>query len=625
MFEKKTSSIFFIISIFIASCSNGQIQKTQNVHNNKMDHNTWHSVNLDTLNNLPLSKQFQLFEDKMVLLKNDSSFFPVDPAHDKTIFFSLNDDLDVFKEYLAYYNSGKIYFDFNSIRLDSTSIEPIKLIFIINTEQVIPEEFLNTIYALPSTVEKSAILFSSGQHILDTSFVNNFNAIVLAYENHEIAQQTVAQAIFGAKGFQGKLDSNLCYFSKNEGITLKSNGRLGFSCPEKFGIPFDSLLVIDRIAQLGIDERAYPGCQILVNVGGEIIYNKSLGNHTYDIKSKSVSNQDLYDLASITKIASSTLLTMNLHSNRKINLNNSISYYLPETKGTPYANVTLKSMMAHQAGFTAWIPFYRKTLIDGKLNTDIYSKRESNKYNLKVAEGIYMNKTYADSMYSWIYKTSLKSKSYRYSDLCFYFMKKILEEKKNSSLDLIVESEFYTPMGLQTMCYNPLKKFNKSRITPTENDLIYRNQLIHGYVHDQGAAMLGGVGGHAGLFSNAFDLAVIMQTFLNKGEYAGKKYIDEKTINEFTKQQYQGNRRGAGFDRPKTNGGGTCDESCSQKSFGHSGFTGTLAWADPENETVVIFLSNRVYPDAQNWKLVKMNTRTDIQREVNRLLRKYTN
>ena len=280
-------------------------------------------------------------------------------------------------------------------------------------------------------------------------------------------------------------------------------------------------------------------------------------------------------------------------------------------------------MMAHQAGFVAWIPFYRKTLLNNQLNEDIYSTKKSNQFSMHVANNIFMNRDYVDSMYQWIYTTQLKSKTYRYSDLCFYFMKKILEKKTGSSLDQYLENGIYKELGLQTMCYNPLRFTDPSRIAPTEEDKIYRNQLVHGYVHDQGAAMLGGVGGHAGLFSNAYDLAVLMQLFLNKGTYAGKEYLKPSTVEQFTKQQYSNNRRGAGFDRPKTEGGGTCDKSCSQKSYGHSGFTGTLAWADPANEVIVVFLSNRVYPDAQNWKIVKMNTRTDIQHEINRLLHKF--
>ena len=210
-------------------------------------------------------------------------------------------------------------------------------------------------------------------------------------------------------------------------------------------------------------------------------------------------------------------------------------------------------------------------------------------------------------------------KKYKYSDIGYYFLKEIIEKKFGKGLDHVVDSLYYNSLGLQYTSYNPLKKYKLSQITPTENDLIYRKQLVHGYVHDQGAAMLGGIGGHAGLFSNATELAAIMQLFLNDGTYGGERYIGDSTINYFTSAPFRGtdNRRGIGFDKPTLDlkGGPTCD-AVSMKSYGHSGFTGTRAWVDPEHELVYIFLSNRVYPDANNWKLVKNDIRTRIEKVI---------
>jgi CubicO group peptidase (beta-lactamase class C family) len=219
-------------------------------------------------------------------------------------------------------------------------------------------------------------------------------------------------------------------------------------------------------------------------------------------------------------------------------------------------------------------------------------------------------------MYARILRNPLKEKKYVYSDLCYYFMQPIVEKLTGQSLDAYVRSTFYQAMGLQYIGYKPLTHFAKEQIVPTENENYFRKQLLWGHVHDPGAAMLGGVAGHAGLFSNATDLASIMQLFLNKGSYAGQTFFNESTVKEFTKAQFAGNKRGVGFDRPSANGGGTCDELASQQSFGHSGFTGTLAWADPKNEVVFVFLSNRVHPSQENWKLRDMGIRTNIQHVV---------
>jgi CubicO group peptidase (beta-lactamase class C family) len=273
-------------------------------------------------------------------------------------------------------------------------------------------------------------------------------------------------------------------------------------------------------------------------------------------------------------------------------------------------------MLAHQAGLISWIKFYSKTLTNGNLNPSIYSSEKKSGFELKVAEGIFMRNDYADSMFNQVINTPLGIKKYEYSDLCFYFIQKINEKIIQQKQNDYLLSTIYMPMGLRYTRYLPLNFFSKEQIAPTENDKTFRNQLVHGYVHDPGAAMLGGVAGHAGLFSNATDLASIMQLFLNKGEYAGLNFFSEKTISDFTRVQYAGNRRGAGFDRPNASGGGTCDELASSLSFGHSGFTGALAWADPKDDVIVVFLSNRVNPIQENPKLKDMGIRTKIQHVV---------
>ncbi len=259
---------------------------------------------------------------------------------------------------------------------------------------------------------------------------------------------------------------------------------------------------------------------------------------------------------------------------------------------------------------------------EGKLNERIYSTKKTSFYNSQVANDIFIFKNYNKAILKRIVASDLReNKAYKYSDIGYYFLKEIIEQKTKKSLDFVVDSMYYKPMGLQYTTYNPLKIFSKNQIAPTENDTVFRKQLIHGYVQDQAAAMQGGIGGHAGLFSNATELATIMQLFLNEGTYGGKRFISDSTINYFTTPPYINtltkNRRGIGFDRPTTDlkGGPTCD-AVSILSYGHSGYTGTRAWVDPKHGLVYIFLSNRVYPDANNWKLVKNDVRTRIEKVI---------
>jgi len=348
------------------------------------------------------------------------------------------------------------------------------------------------------------------------------------------------------------------------------------------------------------------------------VFQKSYGHHTYD-KNIKVENHHLYDLASITKIAASTASLMKLQEAGLVNVDSTLKFYLPQLlDSSEYGNINIKEMLAHQAGLTAWIPFYTKTLKLTKPNPVYYSTTKKENYSTQVAENLYMLDSYKDSIFRQILDTPLaENKKYKYSDLGYYFLKEIMERKSNTTLNYLSDSLFYKPMGLRTMGYLPLNRFSKNDITPTEDDKTFRGQLIHGYVHDQGAAMLGGVGGHAGLFSNANDLGVFMYMLSKYGVYGGERYLEENTVKYFTKAHFTSNdnRRGIGFDKPVRSGAGgpTCEGCASLNSFGHSGFTGTIAWADPDKGLVFVFLSNRVNPSAENKKLITDGVRTKIQ------------
>ncbi len=442
------------------------------------------------------------------------------------------------------------------------------------------------------------------------------DAVVMSYEDTDLSEDYSAQLIFGGIAATGKLPVTASpYFILGTGITTKAV-RFKYTIPEELGIDAKAFSKIDTIALKGIRDRVYPGCQVFIAKDGNVIYQKSFGYHTYSKKEK-VKNDDLYDLASVTKIIASTPSIMKLYDEKKIKVNEKLVTYLPSLKGTNKENIVIREMMAHQAGLKDWIPFWTKTMKNNECDKLIYSKTKDDVYSKCVAQNLYINKNYEDSIYKQIIESPLKDKGkFLYSDLGYYFLKKIIEQKTAMTEDEYTYKTFYAPLGLTTMGYKPRERFDTNRIVPTELDKIFRKQQISGYVHDQGAAMLGGVGGHAGLFSNANDLAVMMQMYLNNGKYGGKQYIDSSTVHEFTKCQYCfENRRGMGFDKPEMSAGkeSPVASSCTPESFGHSGFTGTLTWADPVNGTVYVFLSNRVYPDATENKLAKSGIRTKIQ------------
>ena len=448
----------------------------------------------------------------------------------------------------------------------------------------------------------------------------NAQAIILAYQDSDAALEAAAESLFGGFEISGSLPvSSSKDFSAGFGIQLKKK-RISFGYPEEVGINSDSLGLIDSIIQFGIDTGAYPGCQVLVVKDGMIIYDRSFGTKTYAQKD-SIHLDNIYDLASVTKTLATTLAVMHLAHQGKIDVDRRLKYYLPELDSTNKGDLLIRDVMSHQARLTPWIPFYNHTITDGKLNTYLYSKEKKLGYEIQVADHMYILNSYQDTIWNEIIKSKLlRSKKYRYSDLGFYIMKEIVERQTNTSIDHYVDSVFYKPMGLQSIGYLPLTRFDSSLIVPTERDNYFRKQLICGYVHDQGCAMMGGVEGHAGLFSNSLDIAILAQMLLQQGVYGGFTYLDTTEIEDFTRQQFplNDNRRGLGFDKPLPNpedGGPTC-ELVSSQSFGHSGFTGTYYWVDPKYNLTYIFLSNRVYPDAENKLLIHLNIRTRIQEKI---------
>lgn len=480
---------------------------------------------------------------------------------------------------------------------------------------------------LAEKTQTAMVLFGNPYALkaLDKPF--NSSMLIIAYQNNKYTHKAAARALFSATEINSRLPVSIDeLFEAGDGINLENN-RLETSSPYFMNINAGKLKEIDSIIRDGIKKQAYPGAQVLIAKEGKIFYHKSFGYHTYN-QIRPVKKTDLYDVASLTKIAATTLAVMRLQEKGLIDIDRQLKDYIPELKNTNKADIVLREMMAHQARLHPWIPFYLETIDENNQPLpEIYHQTHDSVYSRKVAENLYIRPEYKDSIFSAIKKSELRSrKKYKYSDLGFYLLSFIIRDLTNQRLNRYVEDTFYNPMGLSHITFNPLEKFDKEEIVPTEDDNNFRHQLIHGYVHDPGAAMLGGISGHAGLFSNASDLAALMQMLLNHGNYAGKKILDSLIIEEFTKRQFplNDNRRGIGFDKPlldNEKGGPSCQEA-SKQSFGHSGFTGTYAWADPKYDLVYIFLSNRIYPKASNRKLITMDIRTKIQKVIYEAIKK---
>lgn len=458
-------------------------------------------------------------------------------------------------------------------------------------------------------------LSSFGERVL------NAKSIMISYQDGKNFEDASAQIIFGAIPARGRLPVSVSpYFPVHTGIATPGNLRIKYKAPDEVGINEHLLRKVDSIATDAIKEKAFPGCQIAIIKDGNMVYNKSFGYHTYENKTP-VRNSDIYDLASITKIVATTASVMKLVDQGLIDLDDRLGKYLPWLESSNKANLKIREVMAHQARLRSWIPFYLATIKEGNLNPEIFQPGQSDDYPTRVAEKLYINKHYRDTIFQAIANSELLNRRrYMYSDIGFMLLAEIITELSGKGIDQYVKDEFFIPLGLSTMGYSPLSSHVIDRIAPTENDTLFRRQLIQGYVHDPGAAMLGGVSGHAGLFSNAKDLAIFMQMLLQGGSYGGHQYIHPETVLEFTQTQYAGNknRRALGFDKPSITpreNGPAC-ESASVLSFGHSGFTGTYTWVDPKEDLVYVFISNRVHPDASNRKISQMDVRTRIHQSI---------
>ncbi|MDC1168102.1 glycoside hydrolase family 3 N-terminal domain-containing protein [Flavobacteriaceae bacterium] len=574
----------------------------------------------------------ELVKNSMTIIKNNKKTLPIQDLkkYENIAYVAMGDDHgDKFLETLNKYSKIQKVNSDNLNELINT-LEDFDLVIVgfhkSNTHPWKSFEFSNQelVWLHEISRKNTTILsvFASPYSLLNIKSFNNLESVLVAYQNSEISQVISAQTIFGAIEANGKLPVSI----KNEfpvgtGIQTKKIQRLQYSIPESVGMSSQKLAKIDSVAALVLEEKMSPGLQVLVARKGVVVYEKSFGFHT-DKKKIEVNNSDVYDVASLTKILASLPMLIKAEEENKIALSSTVRKILPKFKKSNKDTLTVREILSHYGQLKAWIPFYKLTQdsLTQKNLKNFYSSKKSNNFTIKVAEDLYLNSSFKDSIFKQIRDAEQREKpGYKYSDLGYYIFKEALEKKYKKELDILVDEEFYKPLGANRMSYLPLSKFKKSSIIPSEKDNYFRNQLLHGYVHDMGAAMLGGVGGHAGLFSNSNDIAKMMQLYLQKGFYGGKRYFDSETFDKFNKRYYSDKkvRRGLGFDKPQLDSTVMATCGCvSEESFGHSGFTGTYTWADPVSEIIYVFLSNRVFPTMENYGLVKENIRTKIQQII---------
>ncbi len=495
----------------------------------------------------------------------------------------------------------------------------------------ISEKINQLIYSISGKTDLTTVIFGNAYCLSRVPDATGGKAVLLAYEDTYLPQYFASQALFGAAQVGGVLPvSPVPGFRSGDGLSLDAGqNRLRFTNPLELGIDPAAFRTIDSLALKAVRDSATPGCQVLVAWKGNIIYRKSFGSYTYENIRETVTDTTRYDIASITKIASTALAVMKLYEDEKIDLDKRASKYFHPLRKTNKRELIVEDILLHQAGLKSWIPFWKSTMDNNRPSFNIYHYEPDVNYSVQVADSLFILNSYADKIWKEIYDSPVEQEGkYVYSDLGMLLMQKVVEEVSEMSLDNYVENKFYAPLGLNRLMYNPSAKIPVHYIAPTEIDIEFRKRKLQGFVHDPAAAMLGGVAGHAGLFSDAFDVAVIMQMLLNKGQYGGIRYLSEETVELFTSRcDTKGdNRRGLIFDKPEVTPGknGNTPPSASLSTFGHTGFTGTAAWADPEHDLVFVFLSNRVYPNAVTNKLAKGNYRTDIMEAVYKIINQVT-
>jgi len=486
---------------------------------------------------------------------------------------------------------------------------------------------LNSVFSQIAALDRSAVIwFGNPYGVARLDMTKKPTALLVAYQDNNYTQQVAVQVLFGAIGASGKLPVTVnSNYPVGTGIKTPGNIRLQFGFPENAGLSSVRLISkVDSIVNAGLDTLAFPGCQVLIARRGIVVLDKCYGFHLYD-STEAVTENDLWDLASVTKVSAATPSLMLLDDRGLFDIDKTLGDYLPWFRFSDKGDMMLREMLAHQAGLKAWIPFWKSTLEnDSTFRKGIFSDYANRKYALPVTDSMYMNRHYLKDMFREIRDSPVGEKKYVYSDLTFILAAEIIESLTDSTIDKFAPANIYRPIGAFNITYKPLEKYSKERIVPTEYDSLFRKQLLRGTVHDEGTAMLGGVSGHAGLFATGNDLLKLVEMYRRGGEYGGVRILSSEVLKKFTAVQFpeNDNRRALGFDKPMLRNDTLPAEeaypcpSASPGSFGHSGFTGTFIWCDPDEEISYVFLSNRVYPTRNNSLLSDLSIRGKILQAV---------
>jgi beta-N-acetylhexosaminidase len=588
----------------------------------------------------------ELYANALTVLNNDQSLIPVKNLQNiKIATIAVNrDDVSSFQKRIGEYYPADHFFidpsDSSGSRILLKKLSAYDLVIggVFGLDQRpdmgfgIKPDLIAFLEKLISDNKTIITWFGNPYGIDKVKILEKAKGLILAYQDNEYTEDISAQLIFGGIGAKGTLPVTINNkWPSDFGIVTQGNLRLQYGFPETAGM--SSALLnskIDSIVNSGLSAKAYPGCVVMVARKGVVVFQKAYGYQTYDNRI-AVRKDDLYDLASITKISSTLAGLMLLNSEGKFSPDKTLGYYLPDFKNTNKGNIGMRDFLTHQAGLTPFIPFWKETIKkDGNFKPRIYSHEYDKKYPLEVAQGLYINKNYRKKMFREIKKSPLGEKKYVYSDLTFIIAPEIIENLTRQKWYNFVTDSIYRKIGAVEMCFNPYKRFPLSRIVPTEYDSLFRKQQLVGTVHDEAAAMQGGISGHAGLFSDANDLMKLMELYRRMGEYGGQQIIAKDVLEDYTKVQFpaNNNRRGLGFDKPLLNNSQLPKKdsyparSASPESFGHSGYTGTFVWVDPVSEISYVFLCNRVYPTRKNEALYNMNIRSEILQAIYDSIRK---
>lgn len=573
--------------------------------------------NLHTTNSRLL--RTHAYKETVTVIQNQNNILPVLSLEDKNFTCIVAGDTsrgEVFYQAVKkYIRTNRLLITEEAQEADLSAQDVIMVaLFPTTTEKVLQ----NVLYVLQSLQAHQQVIVADFGCQIFKPYASGFPAVITCYADHEDVVGMVPQVIFGGLSAEGILPAKYGDIPSGTGFKTSILNRLTYSFPEDAGIDGRKLKKIEDIAGEAVSSGATPGCHVLVAKDGKVIYDKSFGYLTYD-KQLPVTDETIYDLASLTKVSATLQTIMFMQEHHLIDINKKLSVYLPELKGTNKKDLSIVDILTHQSGLAPFVSLWPLTVEGPAFLPMYYSSQQSLRYPLQISPSLFGSNILKDSVWSWIRYSKMLEKpartpyTYRYSDLGFMMFKHLAERVLNQPLEDFLSQNLYEPLGATSLGYNPLNRFPREMIAPTEMDTLFRRLLVIGTVHDERAAMLGGVSGHAGLFGTANDLVKLGQMLLQEGSYGGLRYYKPETVKLFTAQYFESNRRGLGWDKPvQGEWNSPTSVYASPRTFGHTGFTGTCLWVDPEFNLVYIFVSNRVFPD-RNDKLITTNIRSRIQ------------